>query len=210
MPDGELVSSKARGLFTGNRGVIHDPETRTLAGRRWTTSAWICCSLEWKDRRRDVWGRNYRRRDGSLGAGWSELFFLDEITALAAGHRPCHTCRNADAKAFHTAFCAANGTLDASGKNRLLHSERWHSSRGAAVRLSGNDLPALPDGTMIFRDGAFFALKNEAALPWSLEGYGDAVPFSALGDGELLQVTPASIIGALREGYQPAWHPTAV
>ena len=82
-PFGGLFADPARGTFTGNRGVIHDPETRTPTGRRWSRKAWICCALTYQDRKRDVWGRN-----GPGGsAGWTELFFADEVTALAAGHR---------------------------------------------------------------------------------------------------------------------------
>src|SRR5262245_58367950 len=82
-PFGEIVAIPQRGLFTGNRGIIHDPATRTLTGRRWTTKAWIVCSCSYKGVRRDVMG----------GRSWTELFFLDEAVALAAGHRPCFLCR---------------------------------------------------------------------------------------------------------------------
>jgi len=125
-PDGSLHGIDAYGLLTGNRGVIHDPDTRQLSGRRWTTKAWICCSLEWRGRRRDVWGRNFKQADGMMGAGWSELFFLDEVTALAAGHRPCHTCRRADAGRFHEAFSIAHPRTksDATFKNNILHKQR--------------------------------------------------------------------------------------
>lgn len=209
-PDGSLMTSSARGMFTGNRGILHDPDTRTLNGKRWTTNAWICCSLEWKGRQRDVWGRNYERPDGTKGAGWSELFFLDEVTALAAGHRPCHTCRKQDADAFHSAFCAANGKMDAKEKNRLLHGERWLSKRTQAQRISLIDLAGLPDGTMIGTPDAFFALKGRTLLPWSVEGYGKALPLGAMSNKTMLLVTPRSIVSSLREGYQPVWHATAI
>jgi len=209
-PDGALVAINAKGLFTGNRGILHDPDRKTLSGRRWTTSAWICCSLEWKGRRRDVWGRNRLRPDGTKGSGWSELFFLDEVTALAAGHRPCHFCRNADAKAFHAAFCFANGELNAGGKNKLLHDQRWQSSRAPATCLTEEQLADLPDAAMVSSNGRFFALKNGYALPWTFEGYSAPVVLSKLGAIDLLQITPASIIGALREGYRPRWHASAL
>jgi len=82
-PFGDIIATPARGMFTGNRGIIHDPATRTLLRRRWTTKSWIVCACEWKGIRRDVMG----------GRSWTELFFLDEATALAAGHRPCFLCR---------------------------------------------------------------------------------------------------------------------
>ena len=98
-PFGEIHAVDARGMFTGNRGVIHDPDTKTLLKRRWTTKAWIICSCELQGPQADVMGRNAR----SGGAGWTELFFLDEVTALAAGHRPCFACRREAAKAFASA-----------------------------------------------------------------------------------------------------------
>src|SRR6476620_12262288 len=78
-PFGDVVAIAQRGLFIGNRGIIHDPATKTLLGRRWTTKAWLVCVLDYKGRRRELMG----------GRSWTELFFLDEAVALAAGHRPC-------------------------------------------------------------------------------------------------------------------------
>ena len=82
-PFGDVVAIAQRGLFIGNRGIIHDPATKTLLGRRWTTKAWLVCVLDYKGRHREVMG----------GRSWTELFFLDEAVALAAGHRPCFFCR---------------------------------------------------------------------------------------------------------------------
>src|SRR5215813_12925425 len=93
-PLGDIVAAPERGLFTGNRGIIHDPATRTLMKRRWTSRAWLICALRYRDVRRSVMG------PGS----WTELFFLDEATALAAGHRPCFLCRRAAAQAFQAGF----------------------------------------------------------------------------------------------------------
>ena len=89
-PFGDVVAIAQRGLFIGNRGIIHDPATKTLLGRRWTTKAWLVCVLDYKGRHREVMG----------GRSWTELFFLDEAVALAAGHRPCFFCRRAAAEAF--------------------------------------------------------------------------------------------------------------
>src|SRR2546423_14932705 len=88
-PFGELIASPARGMLLGNRGGRFHCDDRTLGKRRWASRQWICCVLRFKQRHRAVW------RDG-----YTELFFLDEVTALAAGHRPCFECRRADAKAF--------------------------------------------------------------------------------------------------------------
>ena len=83
-PFGAIHAVETRGLFTGNRGVIHDPATRTLLRRRWSTKAWIICACEYKGKRRTVMGRNTR----SGNPVWTDVFFPDEVTALAAGHRP--------------------------------------------------------------------------------------------------------------------------
>ena len=98
-PFGDVVAIAQRGLFIGNRGIIHDPATKTLLGRRWTTKAWLVCVLDYKGRHREVMG----------GRSWTELFFLDEAVALAAGHRPCFFCRRAAAEAFRTAWGKAKG-----------------------------------------------------------------------------------------------------
>src|SRR5258707_7224207 len=98
-PFGEIVAISQRGMFTGNRGIIHDPATKTLLNRRWATKAWLVCSCEYKGRRRAV----------MAGRSWTELFFLDEAVALAVGHRPCFLCRRETAGLFLPALGAAPG-----------------------------------------------------------------------------------------------------
>jgi len=93
-PFGDIVAIPQRGMFTGNRGIIHDPATRTLLKRRWASNAWLVCLCEFRGRRRAVMG----------GRSWTELFFLDEAVALAAGHRPCFFCRREAAQAFRDAW----------------------------------------------------------------------------------------------------------
>jgi hypothetical protein len=88
-PDGQILAIPARGTMTGNRGILHGPD-RTLATKRWSHKAWICCVLDWQGRKRDVMTGRY----------WTELFFLDEAVAMAAGHRPCGYCRRADYNQF--------------------------------------------------------------------------------------------------------------
>ena len=206
-PDGSLQAEPARGLFTGNRGLIHDPDTRSLTGRRWTTQSWIVCTLDWRGRRRDVWGRN---RPGGR-TGWSELFFLDEVTALAAGHRPCFYCRRNAATDFMIAFDAAN-KLEAGPvgeRDRILHAQRWQSRRSDVPWLAGNALASLPDGAVVEAQGQFFALKGDAALPWTFSGYGAALPRSDRSLAKSRLVTPPAICAALSAGYRPVWHPSA-
>src|SRR5262249_27346603 len=93
-PTGEIIATPHRGMFVGNRGIIHDPSTKTLLRRRWSTPMWLTCVLEFRGRRREVMAKR----------SWTELFFLDEATALAAGHRPCFFCRREEAKRFRAAW----------------------------------------------------------------------------------------------------------
>lgn len=202
-PFGALFADPARGLFTGNRGVIHDPDTKTATGRRWTTKAWICCALDDKGRKRDVWGRN--GPDGA--AGWTELFFTDEVTALAAGHRPCFLCRREAAEAFRSAFAQGAGKPDiaAPDLDAILHGERRRSMDGAPQRLSPIDLPGLPDGTMVESGGKAFALRERRALPWRPDGYGPPSALSDLMRAPVTLITPRATVAALRAGYRPVW-----
>ena len=128
-PFGDVVAIAQRGLFIGNRGIIHDPATKTLLGRRWTTKAWLVCVLDYKGRHREVMG----------GRSWTELFFLDEAVALAAGHRPCFFCRRAAAEAFRTAWGKAKGGKAplAPEMDAVLHEERLDRGRKRVHAISG-------------------------------------------------------------------------
>ncbi|MCW5694862.1 MAG: hypothetical protein KIT48_21095 [Pseudolabrys sp.] len=95
-PFADLIADPARGTLFGNRGGKFHRDDRTLGARRWASRQWICCVLDFKGRQRDVWGRYY-----------TELFFLDEVTAFAAGHRPCFECRRKDAQRFAELFASA-------------------------------------------------------------------------------------------------------
>jgi hypothetical protein len=206
-PFGEIRAVAARGMFTGNRGVIHDPATRTLLARRWTTKAWLICVCEFRGRKREVMGRNAP----SGNAGWTELFFLDEVTALAAGHRPCFYCRREPANNFAGHFADAfriaapkAGEIDA-----RLHGERL-ASGGKARPLDGTALRGLPDGAVVSAGGSAFALRGGAALPWSFSGYGPALDRETLNGPALLLVTPPATVAVLRSGYRPVWSNSAV
>ncbi len=198
-PDGSLHAVRFRGTLMGNRGGrFHDPGTRTLLpAKRWASRAWIACVLSFKERQRTLWGISY-----------TELFFLDDVTALAAGHRPCFECRRADAKAFQAAlFDGLKGEQgwDAPPKapvmDRLLHQARLCENRPQA-RL--RDLPAT---SMVKIDDQVFAVHDEDLLPWSFDGYGNAV--QADRDSWLEVITPSPVIAALRAGYRPTWHDSA-
>ena len=131
MPTGEIVASDARGTLMGNRGIIHDPGDKTLLKQRWTHQAWVNCRLEFKGRHRTIMGHRT----------YTELFFPDEATALAAGHRPCRTCRPARYNEFKAAWLAGNpvghdrfvpiGTID-----RQIHRERVTRKRPKQTVIS--------------------------------------------------------------------------
>ncbi|ODT06625.1 MAG: hypothetical protein ABS58_10680 [Mesorhizobium sp. SCN 65-20] len=205
-PLGQVHAHPARGMFTGNRGIIHDPETRTLLKRRWATKAWITCALHFKDVRRVPMGRN---RPGGK-AGWTELFFLDEVTALAAGHRPCFYCRRERAKAYSAAYAGAFGVLDPKvGEiDAGLHGERL-ASGGVPVEIEAKALPQLPDGTMFSQGGAIYALRGGRASRWSFSGYDREIKLEQFGGETLRLITPATTLAVLRQGYRPHWHPSA-
>ncbi len=196
-PDGSLQASATRGLLFGNRGGRFHRDDRTLGRRRWASRQWICCVLDFKNRRRDVWGRYY-----------TELFFLDEVTALSAGHRPCFECRRRAATDFVARWASARGVpppkVDA--LDRILDAERRN---GHAKRHAEADIATLADGAMILlaAEAPPHAVRGDALLPWSQAGYGAPLPRPRAGKVRLL--TPPSIAAALREGYRPLWHPSA-
>src|SRR4051812_44514392 len=188
-PFGDIVAVAERGSFTGNRGIIHDPETKTLLTKRWSNPAWIICLCEFRARRRDVMATR----------SWTELFFLDEATALAAGHRPCFYCRRDDANRFRAAWERGNGVsrVRASGMDEVLHRERLD---GRAKRLHALPQPvdALPDGAMVQAGDASYLIVRGRTLRWSFDGY-RKIDF-AVQAAEL--ITPPSTLAALRAGYR--------
>src|SRR5215472_10295796 len=153
MPTGEIIATSHRGLFVGNRGIIHNPATKTLLRKRWSCPAWLTCVLEFRGRRRKVMERQ----------SWTELFFLDEATAFAAGHRPCFYCRRDDANRFRSCWEAGNRVRDvrAPDIDAVLHRERLASGK----KLHGLPMPLgqLPDGAMVQAgDDSFLVLRGRA------------------------------------------------
>jgi ribosomal protein S18 acetylase RimI-like enzyme len=194
-PRNELIAVEARGTFTGNRGCLHDDAGHIR--RRWDGRRWIVCALRFRD-------RTARLMEPGL---YTHLFFLDEATALAAGHRPCGECRRPAFNAFLAAWMAGNpqaapeGRIRIDALDRVLHAERT----GPRPRAP---LETLPDGTFVALDGdpRAFLVLGDALLPWSPEGYGAAIPRPA---AEVEVLTPASTVNALRAGYRPVLHETA-
>jgi hypothetical protein len=200
-PFGQVHAVPARGRFTGNRGSIHDPDTRTLLKRRWTTKAWIICDCGFKGRKREVFGRN---APGG-GPGWTNLFFLDEVTALAAGHRPCFECRREKAREFADCFGRAYGIAKPKvfDMDERLHAERLAVAGNAAPALDDEAIAALPDGAMVALEGKPCALRRHKALAWDFSGYTKFSDISAISAGTL--ITPTVTVGVLKAGYRPIW-----
>jgi hypothetical protein len=194
-PSGEIIATPHRGMFTGNRGIIHDPATKTL-NRRWASKAWLTCVCEFRGRRREV----------MAGRSWTELFFLDEATALSAGHRPCFYCRRDDANAFRAAWEAGNGVANVLAReiDAVLHRERL---AGGRKRLHALAMPIvqLPDGAMVALADESYLIAQGRALKWSPAGYRNIE--NGLQGAMLL--TPPSTLRALSAGYRAVLHPSA-
>jgi hypothetical protein len=192
-PFGELFATPARGMLMGNRGGRLHNERRALGTRRWATRQWICCQLEFNNRHRGVWGDSY-----------SELFFLDEVTAFAAGHRPCFECRRRDAEFFTLLFSGKRKRASAPAMDKVLHAERLD---GKAKRLHRRGLDDLPDGAMIVLEGEAYSVRGERLLRWTPAGYAAARPRPRAMPVDVL--TPPSILAVLKGGFHPLWHPSA-
>ena len=189
-PHGEIVAIPERGTLMGNRGVIHADDGSHR--REWQVRRWIACRLEFKDRRRPV--RQPRR--------WTELFFLDEATALAAGHRPCAECRREDYKRWQVAW--PHGETGADAMDLVLHASRLD---GKAKRTYESMLGELPDGVIVDRGGAPFLLAGGALRPWSAKGYGAAE--RARGEERVTVLTPEATVATIAGGYAVSLHPSA-
>jgi hypothetical protein len=195
-PFGVIHAVAVRGAWMGNRGGCLHNERRELTRRRWVSKRWIACVLVFKERHRTV--MTPRR--------YTELFFLDEATALAAGHRPCFECRREAAQAFAAAWGRAADCPrppSADEMDRVLHGER-RLSRG-----SRSDSPVvrpadLPNGVMVAlpsQDGGQSAwlVRDGALYPWSFTGYGPGRAAVDVPETDL--ITPPSMVAAIRAGY---------
>ena len=200
-PFGEIVAVPERGSFMGNRGRIHT-EQRKLKTRHWDRKAWITCLLQFKGRHRQMMSPST----------YTELFFLDEATAFAAGHRPCGECRRSDAKRFKNLWLEVNGRLlqgktgTMSNMDEVLHSERI--ARDGTVRRWEARLSELPDGAMVLVDDprAAFLLQESSLYLWSPAGY---VERKTVPSGRSVTVlTPPSVTRVLAAGYRPVVHPS--
>lgn len=195
-PLGELIADPARGLVYGNRGCLHDDEGRIR--RSHNGKRWIACRLEFKGRRRRL------LRPG----GFTELFFLDEATAFAAGHRPCAECRREDYNRFISIWTEIRGGPSyADAIDARLHDERLDLARARRLHNAGSR--RLPEGTFILRDEVPWLVVGSELARWTPSGYTERRPATS---ERLRVITPPSLVEILRTGWQgavPFLHPSA-
>jgi hypothetical protein len=195
-PFGEIVAVAGRGTLMGNRGILHNAERSIV--RDWQVRRWIACRLEFRGRHRDV------MQPGT----WTELFFLDEAAALADGHRPCAECRNAAYRAFQRVWQSLypDQPASADAMDAILHTERRVQRFVKRTHLA--DIAGLPNGTYISLEERAWMVLDDALLAWSADRYTHRSPRP--GGGEVTVLTPASVVAALRAGYDAKLHPTAI
>ena len=197
-PLSELIAHPARGLVYGNRGCLHDADGRIR--RRYAGRRWIACRLSFRG-----WQREPLMQPGRF----TELFFLDEATAFAAGHRPCALCRREDYARFGAIWRDAHsGDQSADAIDERLQGERV-DPRTRGQRLHTAQLGELPDGTFVIRDGAPHLVLGDELLRWTPAGF-TCGEQRTTGRAEL--ITPQSLVAVLRAGWRPAvplLHPSA-
>lgn len=197
-PFGDIAALPLRGLFMGNRGILHDDIGEIE--RPYRNQAWIICVLDYKGRKLPLMQPGH----------YTQLFFYDEAVALAAGHRPCFACQRARAEAFRQAWIAANPKLRTEADrsvhqmDAVLHRERItddHRIRDKRKRTYTAVLDTLPNGTFIAAAETAYLVWGDALLPWSPDGYGAAQPRPS---GQVMTVlTPPSTVRTLAQGYVP-------
>ena len=187
-PLGELTAHPARGLVYGNRGCLHEDQGRIR--RRWAAKRWIACRLEFRR-----WHRSPLMQPGKF----TELFFLDEATAFAAGHRPCALCRREDYRRFGELWAQLHpGQVGADAIDAQLHAERLTRPQ---KRAAGN-------GAFVLEEGVPWLVLGERLRRWTPAGYAEAKPMPQ----RVTVITPPSLIEVLRRGWEgavPLLHPSA-
>ena len=192
-PFGHIVALPGRGLMMGNRGILHD-ENRTVV-RSWQGKRWIACVTQFRERRRIVMRPH----------SYTELFFLDEATALSAGHRPCAECRHVDYQRFRSLWETCFGApANADTIDSCLHASRLAGRNKATYRES---VANLPDGTYVALEGAAWLLHGSNMFAWSDHGYAGHHPKPTRLNIDVL--TPRPTVAILAAGYRPHAHPSA-
>ena len=199
-PLGELVADPARGLVYGNRGCLHDEHGHVR--RRYAGKRWIACRLEFRG-----WKRTRLLQPGRF----TELFFLDEATAFAAGHRPCALCRHDDYRKLVTIWHTLHPGDDpgANAIDTRLHAERVDAASRGQRRYEA-PFDSLPDGSFVLHEGAPCVVGGDTLLRWTAAGY--AVP-TTRPRGRATVLTPPSLVAVLHAGWEPVvplLHPSAL
>jgi hypothetical protein len=196
-PLGELIADPARGLVYGNRGCLHDSAGRIR--RSYNGKRWIACRLRF---------RGWHRHPLMAPGRFTELFFLDEATAFAAGHRPCALCRREDYNRLTSLWDKLHpGPHGADAIDAQLHDERLDGRR---QRHHHAQLAELPDGAFVLDAGGPWLVRGRELLEWTPTGYATRRPRPRRADVEL--ITPPSLVEVLRGGWQgvvPLLHPSA-
>jgi hypothetical protein len=200
-PLGELVAAPARGLVYGNRGCLHDETGRIV--RRYNGKRWIACRLQF---------RGWKRRPLMQPGRFTELFFLDEATALAAGHRPCALCRREDYARLVDVWRELHpGQIGADAIDEQLQTERV--ARASRTQLHHAALlDELPDGAFVLqeKESTPYLVLDTRLLRWTMSGYGERKPRPS--GQQVVLVTPPSLVSVLRAGWEPLvpfLHPSA-
>ena len=198
-PYGDIVADPSKAaMLMGNRGILHNDQREVV--RSWRTTAWLTCDPHFKHVDRKPLFQPHR---------YSELFFLDEATAFAAGHRPCSYCQRVRLeqfkRAWESAFPQAGALVSAPVIDDMLHRHRIGKSSTKVTFAS--TIGALPDGTFIEADGRPYLLHDGRRLPWSFAGYGAAEP--AKDDSQVTVLTPRCIVEVFKVGFAPHVHESA-
>jgi hypothetical protein len=205
-PYGEITATFARGTLMGNRGCLHDTADHPL--RQYQSRRWIICVLDFKGR---------TRRPMPPGQ-YTSLFFLDEATALAAGHRPCAECQRERFTVFRAHWASANPELAGSAApavdiiDSALHRERisaHHYQRDKVKLTCAERLDQLPDGVLIvleFSDTPYL-VRGDQLFPWSFAGYGQPIARPRV---TVQVLTPRSTVRAIAAGFAPRIHPSGL
>jgi hypothetical protein len=194
-PNGEIFATSARGTFLGNRGILHNDVKQIVRQSR--TAMWLICRLEFNGRKQELMHPNR----------YTQLFFLDEAVALAAGHRPCGECRRTQYRAYIDAANVETDNAITGAKDLDKQLDAWRKTPRTSVPIA-----SLPDGAFIdLGDNDFRLIWLGVLYRWSPEGYTDsiAIAIADLDIAEALVVTPRLSVEALRQGYPVSAHPSA-
>ncbi len=191
-PIGNLIRTPARGSWLGNRGVIHNHQQEIV--RPYKTKAWITCLLSFKERKRKI----------MMPDRWTELFFFDEATAFAAGHRPCAECRRNDFNRFKSCWLKGNPEYGFNIKtpikdiDEIIHKERINAGK---TKITFNEnIAAIPDGSFVLLNDNAYLVARPNLLLWTPFGYEKKIAMPLT--GKLMVLTPRSMVNTLRAGYE--------